>query len=221
MENEGKKKLSDREKLKRIALVVVGVLLALTLLAGALWLVSSLLSKRHDPPGPEAENGYKFYEADYERNIFEEPAYQRLNRSVLYLEYGSGEPLTEENYRTLGVASDFFYGYFDAIIRGDVERYRAYLTPHYVKKYDPPERFTMQMLYNIEVNREQQMSTADFEGQTVNVHYFSVKYSIFENNGTFRNDVGSNKSTTQYYELYELNGRCYLNAVSNKQMILR
>ena len=221
MEKAGKKKLSDREKLGRIAMVLAGALLALSLLAVVLWLVSGQLSKQHKKPGTESGTKIQFYEADYDRNILEDPAYQRFNRSVLYLEYGSGEPLTEENHYTLGVASDFFYGYFDAIIRGECEAYRAYLTPHYIEEFDPPERFTMQMLYNIEVNREQQMSTAEFRGQTVNVYYFSVKYSIFENNGTFRDDVGSNKSTTQYYELYELGGRLYLNAVSNKQMVLR
>ena len=221
MENEGKKKLSDREKLGRIALVILGMLLALSLLAVVLWFVSGQLSRQQDKPGTESGTKLQFYEADYDRNILEDPAYQRLNRSILYLEYGSGEPLTEENHRTLGVASEFFYWYFDAIIRGDCETYRAYLTPHYIREFEPPERFTMQMLYNIEVNREQQMSTAVFEGQTVNVYYFSVKYSIFENNGTFRDDVASNKSTTQYYELYEVGSRLYLNAVSDKKMILR
>lgn len=221
MENQEKRKLSDREKLKRIAMVVAGALLALSLLAGVLWFVNGQLSKPHETSASSSGTKIPFYEADYGRDIFADPAYQRLDRSVLYLEYGSGEPLTEENHQTLGVASDFFYGYFDAVIRGDCEAYRAYLTPHYIEEFEPPERFTMQMLYNIEVNREQQMSTAVYQGQTVNVHYFSVKYSIFENNGTFRDDVGSNKSTTQYYELYELGGRLYLNAVSDKKMILR
>lgn len=220
MENEGRKKLSDREKLKRIAAVVVGILLVLLLLTGVLWLISSLLSKHRENPNPDATTSYKFYEADYDRNILEDPAYQRLDHSILYLEYGTGETLTETNYQTMGVASNFFYAYFDAIIRGDCEAYRAFLTPHYIETFDPPERFTMQMLYNIEVNREQQMSTAVYEGRTVNVYYFSVKYSIFENNGTFRNDVMSNKSTTQYYELYDVNGRCYLNAISDKKMVL-
>lgn len=219
MENEERKKLSDRQKLKRIAIVVASVLLGLMLLAGILWLIDTLLSLRNNPS--DTETSFAFYEADYDRNIFEYPPYQRLNRSILYLEHENGETLTEENYRTLGIASEFFYAYFDAIIRGDCEAYRAFLTPHYIEEYDPPERFTMQMLYNIEVNLEQQMSTAVFQGQEAIVHYFSVKYSIFENNGTFRKDVGSNKSTTQYYELYVVNGRFYLNAISNKKMVLR
>lgn len=209
------KELSDRQKLLRIALAVAGALLALLLLTGALWLVSSLLSGRS-----VQEYSGSFYEADYDRNILEDPAYQRLDRSVRYLEYDSGEPLTEENYRTLGVASAFFYEYFDAVIRGDCDTYRSFLTPYYIKEFDPPERFTMQMLYDIEVNRTQRPSTAEFQGRTVTVHYFSVKYKIFENNGTFRKDVGSNISTTQYYELYDLgDGQIYLNATSNRQMV--
>ena len=216
-EKPEKKKLSERQKLKRAVLIVAAAFLALLLLTGLLWLVNKFLPKVL----PEPEDAFSFYEADYDRNIFEYPAYQRLNRSVRYLEYETGENLTEENYLTLGVASEFFYKYFDAIIRGDCDAYRAYLTPHYIETYQPPELFTMQMLYNIEVNREQHVSTAEFEGQTATVHYFSVKYSIFENNGTFRRDVGSNTSTTQYYEIYVVGGRFYLNAISNKLMVLR
>lgn len=207
----------ERKLIGRVVRIVVCVLLALALITGALWLVNHFLSGGSRKPGALPSD--VFYEADYDRNIFEYPAYQRLNRSVNYLEYGSGEPLTEENYESLGVASTFFYEFFDAIIRGDCETYRSFLTPYYIKEFDPPEIFTMQMLYDIEVNRTQQASTATFEGKTATVHYFSVKYKIFENNGTFRNDVASNRSTTQYYELYDVDGRFYLNATSNMKVI--
>ena len=52
------------------------------------------------------------------------------------------------------------------------------------------------------------------------MYYFEVKYKIFENNGTFRNDVASNRSTTQYYELYDLGDRILLNAIGQKQVVL-
>ncbi|MCH5183772.1 MAG: hypothetical protein J1E00_06320 [Oscillospiraceae bacterium] len=211
-----KRNLTEKEKLKRVVLIVAGVFLALLLLTGILWILNSLVSNME----PDTEGTFSFYEADYDRDIFEYAPYQRLNRSITYLEYGSGVTLTEDNYLTEGVASAFFYKYFDAVIRGDCDAYRAYLTPHYIETYRPPERFTMQMLYNIEVNREQKVSTAEFEGKTAIVHYFSVKYSIFENNGTFRRDVGSNTSTTQYYEIYVVGGRFYLNAISNKKMVI-
>ncbi len=213
------KDLSDRGKLRRVALLVGAVLLALVVLSGVLWLVGFLL--QDSPKRPESLSSDRFYEADYDRNIFEDPAYQRLDRSVRYLEYGSGETITEENYQSLGVASEFFHDYFDAIIRGDCEAYRSFLTPYYVRTFEPSERFTMQMLYDIEVNRTQTRASAEYEGQEVPVYYFEVKYKIFENNGTFRDDVESNRSTTQYYELYDLGDRLVLNAISEKQVILQ
>lgn len=217
MEPKKRDKQAERKLLRRIVIIVVSVLLALSLITGVLWLVSSLLSNGSRKP-PSLESGV-FYEPDYSCNILEDPAYLRLDHSIRYLEYDSGETLTEENYETLGVASAFFYEYFDAIIRGDCETYRSFLTPSYIKLFDPPERFTMQMLYDIEVNRTQYSTKGTYEGQDATVHYFSVKYKIFENDGTFRDDVGSNTSTTQYYEIYDVNGRFYLNAVSIKKVI--
>ena len=213
------KDLSDRGKIKRVALLVGVILLALAVLTGALWLVDFLLKDTPKRPDPLPRD--VFYEADYDRNIFEYPAYQRLDRSVRYLEYGSGETITEENYKSLGVASAFFHDYFDAVIRGDCETYRSFLTPYYIDTFEPPERFTMQMLYDIEVNRTQTNATAEYEGQEVSVYYFEVKYKIFENNGTFRDDVASNRSTTQYYELYDLGDRLVLNAIGQKQVVLQ
>ena len=212
------KELSDRGKIKRVALLVGVILLSLAVLAGVLGLTAFLLHDTPKRPAPLPSD--VFYEADYDRDIFEYPAYQRLDRSVRYLEYGSGETITEENYRSLGVASAFFHDYFDAVIRGVCETYRSFLTPYYIDTFGPPERFTMQMLYDIEVNRTQTSTTAEYEGREVWVYYFEVKYKIFENNGTFRNDVASNRSTTQYYELYDLGDRIVLNAVGQKQVVL-
>lgn len=210
-------KRTEKEKLKKVLLFFLLMFLAAALLAGILGIINYALTKDNEKQSALPIDA--FYEANYEENIFENSAFMRLDHSVFYLEYGSGESLTEENYTSIGVASSFFYTYFQAIICGDCETYRSLLTEQYIKNYNPPEQFTMQMLYDIEVDRIQNTESTTYQGQTVMVYYFSVKYKIFQNNGTFRNDVGSNTSTTQYYELYVIDNQIYLNAVSNKSVI--
>ncbi len=214
----GKQKQSNRKKLK-IAVLTVGIaLVVLILLAVFLPMLLSALQKSNEESGALPDSA--FYEPDYEKNIFEDEAYQKLDSSVLYMDFGTGETLTEQNYRTVGVASAFFYTYFQAIINGDAQTYRSLLTDTYIKEKNPPERFTMQMLYDISVNQIQRSAQTEYQGKEVTAYYFSVSYRIFRNDGTFRKDVGSNQSVTQYYELYAIDGAFFLHAVANKQVQL-
>lgn len=206
-----------RKKMKKAIAIIFIALLALSLLAVLLGVSAFFLKKNSKKTDALPSN--VFYEADYEKNIFEDPAYQQLDRSVYYMQYDSGYPLTEENYTSAGVASEFFYLFFDAIVRGDSVAYLDMLTDNYIDDFDPPERFTMQMIYDIEVNQVQKTWTTTYQGNDVTVYYFAVKYKIFENNGTFRNDVASNQSTTQYYELFSYGGGMYLNNVTDKKVI--
>ncbi len=214
----GMQKRSNRKKLK-IAVLTVGIaLVVLILLAVFLPMLLSALQTSNEESDALPDNA--FYEPDYEKNIFEDEAYQKLDSSVLYMDFGTGETLTEQNYRTVGVASSFFYTYFQAIINGDAQTYRSLLTDTYIEEKDPPERFTMQMLYDISVNQIQRSAKTEYQGREVTAYYFSVSYRIFHNDGTFRRDIGSNQSITQYYELYAIDGAFLLNAVANKHVQL-
>ncbi len=211
------RKNNDKKIVKRILLGIALLLVATLLLLGVLALVSLLLEEEDLTPAlpPEA-----FFSADYSQNIFEDEAYMRLNRAVYYKQYDSGELLTEENFKDLGTASEFFYLYFDSVIRGDSNAYRKMLTEEYRQSDEVPEKFTMQMIYDIEVNQVQATGSAAYNGEEVTVYFFEVKYKIYRNNGTFRNDVASNQSTTQYYHLYSYKGQLYLNAVQDKWVVI-
>lgn len=209
------KQKNARKMILRVFIVVFAVLLGLCIILGALALVDHFLKKgkTHDPDD--------LTEPDYSANIFEDEAYNKLNRAVYYLEYGNGEELNETNYDRVGIASEFFYHYFDAIIRGQADVYRSMLTDEYVKSNDVPERFTMQRLYDIRVDQCQSVSKTTYHGAETGVYYFEVQYKIYKNDGTFRDDIGSNQAITQYYELYFVNNRFYLNAVSTKKVVKR
>ncbi len=210
------RKSKDKNIVKRILFGFAVLLIALLLLLGIMSIVSLLLEEEDLTPAlpPEA-----FFSADYSQNIFEDEAYMRLVRSVYYKQYDSGEVLTDENYEDLGIASEFFYHYFNNVINGDYNAYHKMLTDTYLQDDEVPERFTMQMIYDIEVNQVQAPGSANYKGEEVTVYFFEVKYKIYRNNGTFRNDVASNQSTTQYYHLYAYKGRLYLNAVQDKWVV--
>lgn len=210
-------KAKEKKIVKRLFLCFALLLAAALLLLGILALVSAFMEEEDLTPAlpPEA-----FFSADYSENILEDEAYLRLNRSVFYKQYDSGEQLTEDNYEDLGVASEFFYHYFNNVINGDYNAYHKMLTEDYQNSDDVPERFTMQMLYDIEVNQVQSVGSATYKGEAVSVYFFEVRYKIYRNNGTFRNDVASNQSTTQYYHLYSYKGQLYLNAVQDKWVVI-
>ena len=203
---------TSRKTLLRAFLILFIILAVLGVLLGILALVDHLLGKNSS----SAVSGLD--EPDYSVNILEEEAYLKLNRAVYYLEYGSGEELNESNFDTVGVASGFFYRYFDAVIRGDADVYRSMLTDDYIDKNDVPERFTMQRLYDIRVDQCQGVEYSTYHGVEARVYYFEVSYKINRNDGTFRSDIGSNRAVTQYYELYRVGDRFMLNAVSNKKV---
>ena len=205
-------KIATKKYIKKVGKYFVFLFLYLVLLYGALSFaryITKESSSQEELP-PEA-----FYPVDYSADILENNAYLSLDRSVYYMDYGTGEALTAENYQKLGVASEFFYRYFESIILGDVSAYRSMLTDDYIDEFDPPEEFTMQMLYDIQVNQSHSASSSENNGETVNVYHFAVTYKIFENNGTFRRDIASNQSVTQYYDLIYCQNKLFLDNISN------
>ncbi len=206
-------KQTSRKTILRAFLIILMILAVLGVLLGILALVDHLLRKNSTSAVSDLD------EPDYSVNILEEEAYLKLNRAVYYLEYGTGEELNEENFKSVGVASEFFYRYFESLIHGEADTYRSMLTDRYIADHNVPKRFTMQRIYDIRVELFQDVSSATYHGMDAQVYYFEVSYKINRNDGTFRNDIGSNRSSTQYYELYRVGDAFYLNAITNKRVL--
>ena len=204
MRNDAEKK----RKLKKIALITAIVFAA----TGLLWLVfygiTELLARVPDT----TDSDISFFEADYNEDIFEDRLYTSKNRYVYYLEFGSGEVVTPENINNLPVCARFFDAYFNTVINGDYEGYKSYFTDFYFKYQTTPEPFTMQKIYDIEVDLyDRQIRIVD--GVSVTVDTFIVNYKIFRNNGTFRSDVGSNTIKPLVFELYRTGDTVLINAI--------
>lgn len=140
---------------------------------------------------------YNFYPSDYDLDVTTVLEYMDLDRGVHYTDGNYTILVLDEEVKDYNAAVQFFVEYFKTLERGDVEAYNSYFTDNYYKYYEPYELFAPQMIYNINV--EQLSETFADDGSTT--WTFNVSYMIYRNDGTFRNDIGSDASKKLYYEL--------------------
>lgn len=152
--------------------------------------ILKLLENNYNPYQATSKNEFIFfYPVDYTVDIYKDPGYINLTRDIFYKEYGSGSLLTGDMYEKQGPVAMFFKNYFDAVINGKYEEYPDYFTEYYLKKSELPEKFTMQKIYDIDINLYSKENTENSE--SVYKALYEVRYKIRYNNGSFRSDVGS------------------------------
>lgn len=140
---------------------------------------------------------YSFYPSDYELDVTTVPEYMQLDRGVHYTDGNYTILVLDEEVGDYNKAVQFFVEYFKTIEKGDVDTYNTYFTDAYYETVEPYESFAPQMIYNINV---QQLSETFGEDGTT-TWTFNVSYMIYRNDGTFRNDIGSDAAKKLYYQL--------------------
>lgn len=150
---------------------------------------------------------YSFYAADYDENIFEDEDYMDKNRMLAYVYenntfYVEIDP--DGNYSSYDSTVEFFVRYFYAVMNGEYETYPEFFTDECIENYPSiiKERFTMQKLYDMVITYNSTSTATDADGNSVTAYYYYVDYKIYQNNGTFRNDIESDKTRTLIVELY-------------------
>lgn len=204
---------ADKKKIKKIMIIVLSVMLALCALYGALSAVTYLLEPEYSETSYE---DYRFFEADYNKNILEDKLYLSLNRNIYFERLGNENVLTEENAIGISVAADLFYDYFDCLVKGDYQNYSSFFTQECLnsKNFTLPERFTMQGIYDVHINMYRS-DVIDEESSTVREIY-EVSYRIFENNGTFRSDILPDETRTLVFEINITKGVAKINAIGHR-----
>ena len=131
-----------------------------------------------------------FAPADYETDIFEDENYLSMNRRIKYIEGAqSTEVALDEDGSYYGAGLVFFQNYFNCVINGDYETYQTFISDDYDEKnaYPIPEKFTMQKIHSISVEHRSDADTIVSSNEVR--RYYVVKYQIYQNNGTFRDDI--------------------------------
>ena len=212
----GKEK--DKKKVKRAIIAAFAALAVVALLALGADLVLSGLKNRSvelaESRRAAEESGIFFFEPDYSEDIMQDELYLALDRKITFKVYGETVFLTESAAARRGGAAELFYNYFQCIIGGDYKHYPDFFTESYLNdpKTHIPEKFTMQKIYDIGVTFFDRRTAEN--GVT---EIYEVRYSIFENNGTFRRDIPSMETRTLVFELYiNGEGEAKINSIAHR-----
>lgn len=176
---------ASRRMKKRILIVGVAVIAVLLLLFFVLWLVDWLAHR----DAVVAKGDYEFY-PPYDGDIMENAAYLELNRMIDYCNdpqgYGLRQSIVEENEEEFDASVLFLRDYLQTVIAGDAAAYNTYFNNVYFEDNEPRSSFYQQMLYNMAIYFE---ATEKQDGDTLTT--YRLEYMIYRNNGSFRDDVGS------------------------------
>lgn len=199
------KEKKDRRRAKKILLIVTGGICAFILIFFG---VSRFISNSRG--GDETQpNNYRFDYANYDENIFLDKEYMSYDRSIYYTGVNTYMTVTIDRKHMDDVSEIyrepvlFLMDYIDAMINGDVTEYNACHAPeYYTGGRKPKENFTMQKLYSITLISVD--NWYDDSDSTAKRYYnIGIEYMIKNNNGTLRNDMGSDAIRRKYLTIKE------------------
>jgi len=189
--------IKQKEKRKKMLLISVCVVVGIFVVFGLTYLILSPIKSGFDARKAakwEAKYGkipsYVFAEPDYNFDIFSDPGYMEKDRGVKYFDGAGTTTITDANLSVYAPEVQFMYNVVQMLIRGQYEEYKKIFTDEYLKNAgdDFREQFTMQQLYDI------QLETVDYsiDGDVINP-VISVSYKIRNNTGTLRTDLDCNE----------------------------
>lgn len=189
------------------AMVVIGAVSVFFLYFFKSGTVNPMFNK--NPSGMYGNNKtYIHHPIDHSYDIMSDLEYLELDRR-LYFTNGN-ETIAVNEYPTEDMDADilFFLNYFDLAIAGDYNAYNKLFTEDYYKVNEPYSSFTQQMIYDMNIEKLSEMSV---NGKTV--YYYNVSYKIHKNNGTFRNDIGSDGCKTLHFTLIKEDGNILIDSI--------
>ncbi len=205
--NEKSQKTPNKAK-KRLIIIILSILALMLILLGISLMIDLVESKKSD----EFEIDYNFYPADYDENIFEDEKYCELIAGEFIRYCDSTTNVTvgidTESAISYGDEVDFLARMIYDIINGDHIAYNSRFSDVYYEEHEPKGTFTMQKIYDVKITF---MSKKKIDNYTKS--YYCVEYKIYQNNGTFRRDIGDG-SKKQYINITDENGELLIDSMS-------
>ncbi len=157
---------------------------------------------------------YSFYTPNYEEDIFADKRYNELIENGI-LTYDNGvnsvTVVTPETAAHQGDDVKLLVDMVYSIINGDNDKYNSYFSDEYFKINAPKDEFTMQKIYNAVITAYAAENVSDKDGNYTKYTYKLI-YNIYENNGTFRKDIGD-AARVQYIEVTDRNGSYLIDSI--------
>ncbi len=151
---------------------------------------------------------YLYYPIDYDLDVMTDKEYLDLDRNIYYTKGAETIALSEKDMDSYSDDVKFFVRYFDLAINGNYEGYNALFTENYYKSNEPYYSFTQQMIYEMKIEK-----LGEGTENSLEAYYFNVSYKIHRNNGTFRNDIGSDGSKKLHFTLVKKDGKLLIDSI--------
>ncbi len=214
--NRSGKELSAARIKKGILIISIVLILLLALYFSAAWLLAYLQNTEHETSRPS--NKIYFYDVIPNEDITKDTEYMKKNRLICYSNSLTGitQSVSSEHYSDYGGAFELMATMIESIIAGDSQTYNSLFSDKYYSKNSPKESFTPQKLYGtfsmggILITSIDASSIVGLESAGTDTEYFQVEYLIYRNNGTFRNDVGSDACKPLVYAVREQSNGKYI-----------
>lgn len=194
------KRAFAKKAIIRTAAVIYVLLCLLLAVYSVTGIVEWKLEKDTVLEKPKAQSGV-FFDADFNADISKDEDYQK---ELLYITYTDSDVLkttiTEGNFEEYDKNLVFFNEYFTCLCEGDFERYDTFFTKSYFDENEHTDLelgFTKQRIYDIFITK----TSSGYEENGNTYRTYEVKYKIMKNDGTFRNDIGSDEQRPQYITL--------------------
>ena len=200
-------KQKEKKALKKVLRYVVLSFAFLILALGVLKFISGLLEPEKQDFTKKAEGIY-FFPADYDADPKDDPAYMAKDREVWFSDdAGVGSPL-DASVASSDTIKGLMYKYFQSLKEGDATAHANLLSSSYKEKFVVQERFTPQKVHNIRINFNQ-----GEKRDGVSYWHYKVSYEIYENNGTYRADIGSETAKIMHFEIVYEEGSYKINSI--------
>lgn len=207
--NRSGKELSAARMKKAILIISIALVLLLALYFSAARLLAYLQDTKPETDKPN--NKIYFYDVIPDEDITKDTEYMKKNRLICYSDSLTGvtQSVSPEHYSEYGGAFELMTKMIESIIAGDSETYNSLFSSKYYSKNTPKESFTPQKLYGtfsmggIVITSIDPSSIVGLESAGTDTEYFQVDYLIYKNNGTFRDDVGSDACKPLVYAVRE------------------
>ena len=199
---------------KKLLIAIVCIVAFIALLIAAVEIIEYVNSKKTAEP---IVIDYDFYPADYNENILENERYLELIKGEYIRICNSATGVTVgvdmNNIDKHSPEVQFMIAYVQDIINGDHESYNSRFSEDYYKTQEPLERFTMQKVYDVLITQKEVETVTDKKTDTNYTKYLVVlEYKIYENNGTFRKDIGKG-SRKQYFTITDRTGSLLIDSI--------
>ncbi len=205
---EQKRKKAKKKLL--IALLIIASVMVLLIAA------SVVIDKIQKGSNDELTIDYNFFPANFNENIFEDEKYIELTSGefMRYHDMTTGiiSGISEENKASFGNETEFLVDMIYEIINGDHVAYNARFSSTYYQEHSPKSAFTMQKIYDVTISY---VSSEQLEGGDYTKFNFVVEYKIYENNGTFRKDIGDG-SKKQFITLSDRFGELLIDDITTR-----